>query len=77
MRRIVYSDGRLSDTENYLVRKLADLSGLEHHVMIEAKVAVLKERGETHNAFSVLMFAFEELTTEAQRSTENTEDFVR
>lgn len=46
MWRIVYSDGRLSDNENYLVRKLADLLGLEHHVMIEAKVAVLKERGE-------------------------------
>jgi uncharacterized tellurite resistance protein B-like protein len=46
MWRIVYGDGRLSDNENYLVRKLADLLGLEHHVMIEAKVAVLHERGE-------------------------------
>lgn len=45
MWRIVYSDGRLTDYENYLVRKLADLLGLEHHVMIEAKVAVLRERG--------------------------------
>lgn len=47
MWRIVYSDGRLSDHENYLVRKLADLLGLEHHVMIDAKVAILRERGES------------------------------
>lgn len=46
MWRIVYADGRLSDNENYLVRKLADLLGLEHHVMIDAKVAVLAERGQ-------------------------------
>jgi uncharacterized tellurite resistance protein B-like protein len=45
MWRMVYSDGRLTDYENYLVRKLADLLGLEHHVMIEAKVGVLKELG--------------------------------
>ncbi len=45
MWRIVYGDGRLSDNENYLVRKLADLLGLEHHVMIEAKVDVLRELG--------------------------------
>lgn len=45
MWRIVYSDGRLTDHENYLVRKLADLLGLEHHVMIDAKVAVLRDMG--------------------------------
>ena len=45
MWRMVYSDGRLTDYERYLVRKLADLLGLEHHVMIDAKVAVLDERG--------------------------------
>jgi uncharacterized tellurite resistance protein B-like protein len=45
MWRIVYADGKLTDYENYLVRKLADLLGLEHHVMIEAKVAVLRELG--------------------------------
>ena len=45
MWRIVYSDRKLTDYENYLVRKLADLLGLEHHVMIEAKVAVLQEIG--------------------------------
>jgi len=44
MWRVVYSDGRLTDYEHYLVRKLADLLGIEHHVMIEAKVAVLDER---------------------------------
>lgn len=45
MWRMVYSDGKLTEYENYLVRKLADLLGLEHHVMIAAKVAVLEERG--------------------------------
>ena len=45
MWRIVYSDRKLTDYENYLVRKLADLLGLEHHVMIEAKVGVLQELG--------------------------------
>ena len=45
MWRIVYSDGRLTDYENYLVRKLSDLLGLEHHVMIDAKVTVLRELG--------------------------------
>lgn len=43
MWRIVYGDGKLTDYEGYLVRKLADLLGLEHHVMIEAKVSVLHE----------------------------------
>jgi uncharacterized tellurite resistance protein B-like protein len=47
MWRIVYADGKLTDYENYLVRKLADLLGLEHHVMIDAKVAVLRELGIT------------------------------
>ncbi len=45
MWRIVYSDRKLTDYENYLVRKLVDLLGLEHHVMIEAKVAILREMG--------------------------------
>jgi len=43
MWRMVYSDGKLTDYENYLVRKLADLLGLEHHVMIRVKVEVLRE----------------------------------
>jgi uncharacterized tellurite resistance protein B-like protein len=45
MWRLVYSDGRLTEYEAYLVRKLADLLGLEHHVMIDAKSAVLAEIG--------------------------------
>lgn len=45
MWRMVYSDRKLTDYENYLVRKLADLLGLEHHVMIDAKVTVLRELG--------------------------------
>ena len=46
MWRLVYSDGKLSEYEAYLVRKLADLLGLEHHVMIEAKSTVLRELGQ-------------------------------
>jgi len=45
MWRIAFSDGTLTDYEHYLVRKLADLLGLEHHVMIGAKVGVLEEMG--------------------------------
>jgi uncharacterized tellurite resistance protein B-like protein len=45
MWRTVYSDGHLSEYEGYLVRKIADLLGLEHHVMIDAKSAVLRELG--------------------------------
>ena len=45
MWRLVYSDGVLDGYESYLVRKLADLLGLEHHVMIEAKSQVLRELG--------------------------------
>ena len=45
MWRLVYSDGKLTEYENYLVRKLADLLGLEHHVMIDTKSAVLRELG--------------------------------
>ena len=47
MWRVAFSDGRLTEYENYLVRKLADLLGIEHHIMIDAKVDVLRERGET------------------------------
>jgi uncharacterized tellurite resistance protein B-like protein len=43
MWRVVYSDGKLTEYENYLVRKLADLLGLEHHVMIDVKSAILRE----------------------------------
>lgn len=46
MWRLVYTDGKLTEYENYLVRKLSDLLGIEHHVMIDIKSAVLRERGE-------------------------------
>ncbi|HUP49666.1 MAG TPA: TerB family tellurite resistance protein [Thermoanaerobaculia bacterium] len=43
MWRTAYADGRVTEYEKYLVRKLADLLGLEHHVMIDTKVTVLRE----------------------------------
>lgn len=43
MWRIVFSDGVLHAYETHLVRKLADLLGLEHHTMIEAKLEVRAE----------------------------------
>lgn len=43
MWRTAYADGKLSEYENYMIRKLAGLLGLEHHVMIDAKVSVLRE----------------------------------
>jgi uncharacterized tellurite resistance protein B-like protein len=45
MWRLVYTDTDLHQYENYLVRKLADLLGIEHHVMIEAKMSVRSELG--------------------------------
>lgn len=45
MWRIVYADGRLTSSEDYLIRKLSTLLGLEHHVMIDAKIAVRRELG--------------------------------
>lgn len=47
MWRLAFSDGKLSDYEGYLVRKIADLLGLEHRVMIDAKSAVLDEIGRS------------------------------
>lgn len=43
MWRMVLADGRLHDYEEYLVRKLSDLLGIQHHEMIEAKLSVRKE----------------------------------
>lgn len=40
MWRLVLADGRLHEYEEYLVRKLSDLLGVQHHEMIEAKLAV-------------------------------------
>ena len=45
MWRLALADGKLHEYEGYLVRKLADLLGLEHRVMIDAKSAVLDEMG--------------------------------
>lgn len=45
MWRIVYADGRLRDEESHLIRKLSDLLGIEHHIMIEAKLNVRRELG--------------------------------
>ena len=45
MWRLAFTDGSLSEYENYLVRKIADLLGLEHHVMIDAKSDVMRELG--------------------------------
>ncbi len=44
MWRIVFADGYFHQYENYLVRKLSDLLGLEHSVMIDLKMEV-KEGG--------------------------------
>ncbi|MGK2855914.1 MAG: TerB family tellurite resistance protein [Thermoanaerobaculia bacterium] len=43
MWRLVLADGRLHDYEEYLVRKLSDLLGVQHHEMIEAKLSARKE----------------------------------
>ena len=40
MWRIVFADGYFHQYEGYLVRKLSDLLGLEHRVMIELKLEV-------------------------------------
>lgn len=45
MWRLVYTDTNLHQYENYLVRKFSDLLGIEHHVMIDAKMAVRAELG--------------------------------
>jgi uncharacterized tellurite resistance protein B-like protein len=47
MWRTAYADGNLNQYENYMVRKLAGLLGLEHHVMIDAKVSVIREMETT------------------------------
>ena len=46
MWRLVLADGRLHDYEDYLIRKLSDLLGVQHHEMIEAKVSVRKAIGQ-------------------------------
>ena len=45
MWRMVYADGILHQNEEYLVRKLSELLGIEHHLMIEAKLQIKDEVG--------------------------------
>jgi uncharacterized tellurite resistance protein B-like protein len=41
--RLIYADGRLSEHENYLVRKLGKMLRLNHRELIECKLAVLHD----------------------------------
>ncbi|MCC6153563.1 MAG: TerB family tellurite resistance protein [Candidatus Hydrogenedentes bacterium] len=41
--RVIYADGTLDGHEDYLVHKLAKLLNLNHPMLIEAKMAVLRE----------------------------------
>jgi uncharacterized tellurite resistance protein B-like protein len=43
---VIYADGKLSAHEDYLVHKLYKMLNLTHSQMIEAKLNVLKRRGE-------------------------------
>lgn len=45
MWHIVYADGLLKSDELQMVRKLSELLGVEHRVMIDAKLEVRKELG--------------------------------
>ena len=47
MWRLVYADGHLSDHENYLVHKLGKMLRLTHRELINAKLVVLQEKGES------------------------------
>lgn len=47
MWRMAFSDGKLTDYEGHLVKKIGELMGIERHVIIDAKSAVLDERGRT------------------------------
>lgn len=44
--RVVYTDGRLDQHEDYLVHKLSNLLNLTHKELIDAKVAVLHGCGK-------------------------------
>jgi uncharacterized tellurite resistance protein B-like protein len=46
MWRLIYVDGRLSDHERYLARKLGKMLRLTHRELINAKLAVLNERND-------------------------------
>lgn len=45
MWRIVYADGHFHQYEGYLVRKLSDLLGIEHRLMIDVKMKIREELG--------------------------------
>lgn len=42
---LAYADGKLTNHEDYLVHKLAELLRLSHKQLIEAKLKVISERG--------------------------------
>ncbi len=44
---LVYADGRLDEHENYLVHKLGKMLRLNHRELIDAKLTVLHEKGES------------------------------
>jgi uncharacterized tellurite resistance protein B-like protein len=45
MWRIVFADGALSLHEEYLIKKLSELLGIERHIMIEEKLRIKQELG--------------------------------
>lgn len=45
MWRTALSDGKLTEHEGHLIKKMGELMGIERHVIIDAKSAVLDERG--------------------------------
>lgn len=45
MWRTALSDGKLTEYEGHLIKKMGELMGIERHVIIDAKSAVLDERG--------------------------------
>jgi uncharacterized tellurite resistance protein B-like protein len=47
MWRMAYGDGKLSDYEAHLVKKLGELLGIERHIIMDVKSDVLRELGQT------------------------------
>jgi uncharacterized tellurite resistance protein B-like protein len=43
--RLVYADGHLSEHENYLIHKMGKMLRLSHRELINAKLAVLNDKG--------------------------------
>ena len=44
--QVIYADGRLDKHEDYLVHKLANLLGLKHKELIDAKIKTKKNKSE-------------------------------